>query len=150
MAYPWSQHAKRLTRSDGQPALLTGRPRKRSGNTAGHCSIVSDDHASIAGVAGGWGANPAPHGTPGGASGGAIYTDGDLYTVRVAGTIIKYDHAREGGGAIFFVSDDNTGTLRIEHSPLFRNPSEGFYTHGYPGIYFHSTGHPIIVGSSLS
>ena len=96
------------------------------------------------------GANPARHGTPGGGSGGAIYTDGNLYTVRISGSIIRNNHAREGGGAIFFVSNDHTGTLRIAHSTLHHNPSAGFHTAGFPGIFFIGAGHPVIVDSSLS
>jgi hypothetical protein len=95
------------------------------------------------------GANPAPKGSPGGGSGGAIYTDGDSYSVLVAGTIIKDNSANEGGGAIFFVSDDNTGTLTIEDSTLENNPSAGFWTRPYPGIYFHSSGAPKIIHSIL-
>ena len=98
----------------------------------------------------GWGANPAGHGTPGGGSGGAIYTDGDRYTVTVAGTIMSGNHAREGGGAIFFVSNDRTGTLRIKQSRLRHNPSAGFETAGYPGIFFLGRGHPVVTGSTLS
>jgi predicted outer membrane repeat protein len=95
------------------------------------------------------GANPASAGTPGGGSGAAIYTDGDLYTLTVAGTVITGNTAREGGGAIFFVSDDNTGTLRIQDSTLDDNPSDGFQTAGYPGIFFHSNGTPIVIGSTI-
>jgi hypothetical protein len=98
----------------------------------------------------GWGANPASSGTPGGGSGAAIYTDGDQYDVTVAGTVIEDNTAREGGGAIFFVSDNNTGALTIDDSTLHDNPSEGFSTAGYPGIFFHSNGHPNVSGSSLS
>jgi predicted outer membrane repeat protein len=88
------------------------------------------------------GANPAQSGTPGGGSGGAIYTDGDDYTVTVEGSVITGNSAREGGGAIFFVSDDKTGTLTIEHSKLSNNPNAGFQTAGYPGIFFLGQGHP--------
>ncbi len=98
----------------------------------------------------GVGANPANPGTPGGGSGAAIYTDGDQYTVTVAGTVIENNTAREGGGAIFYVSDDNSGTLTLQGSTLHNNPSEGFSTAGYPGIFFHSNGSPIVSGSSLS
>jgi predicted outer membrane repeat protein len=98
----------------------------------------------------GWGANPATSGTPGGGSGGAIYTDGDQYTLTVAGTVIEGNTAREGGGAIFFVSDDMTGTLRIQDSTLHDNPSEGFQTAGYPGIFYHSNGQPIVIGGVIS
>ena len=97
----------------------------------------------------GFGANPAAAGTPGGGSGGAIYTDGNRYSVTVAGTVIRGNHAREGGGAIFFVSDDNTGTLTIVNSTLAGNPSAVFWTRPYPGIYFHSSGHPRVINSTL-
>ena len=98
----------------------------------------------------GYGANPAVPGTPGGGSGGAIYCDGDTYSLEIEGTVIRDNHAREGGGAIFFVSDDNTGTLTIESSTLGDNPSAGFWTRPYPGIFFQSFGHPKVVDSTIS
>jgi predicted outer membrane repeat protein len=98
----------------------------------------------------GFGANPARAGTPGGGSGGAIYTDGDRYTLKVGGTVISGNHAREGGGAIFFVSNNNSGTLTIGSSTLHDNPSAGFGTPGFPGIFFHSSGHPRVTGSTIS
>jgi hypothetical protein len=96
------------------------------------------------------GANPAQAGTPGGGSGGAIYTDGDDYTVTVDGSVITGNSAREGGGALFFVSNDKTGTLTIERSKLRDNPNAGFQTAGYPGIFFLGQGHPVVLASSLS
>jgi hypothetical protein len=95
------------------------------------------------------GANPAQAGTPGGGSGGAIYTDGDQYTVTIDGSIIEDNKAKEGGGALFFVSDDKTGTLSIEGSTLRDNPNDGFSTAGYPGIFFLGAGHPDVQDSSL-
>ena len=44
------------------------------------------------------------------------------------------NHAREGGGAIFFVSNDRTGVLEIRRSVLRDNPSDGFEND--PGIFF--------------
>jgi hypothetical protein len=96
------------------------------------------------------GANPARAGTPGGGSGGAIYADGNDFTIRIEGTRIERNRAAEGGGAIFFVSNNRTGTLRIESSTLRRNPSEGFETSGYPGIFFLGSGSPRVSGSTLS
>ncbi|MEU2704069.1 hypothetical protein [Micromonospora aurantiaca (nom. illeg.)] len=84
----------------------------------------------------GTGANPARGGTPGGGSGGAIYCDGNEFAVRIAGTVIEDNSANEGGGAIFFVSNNRTGTLKIDSSTLRRNPSRGFETNGHPGIFF--------------
>jgi len=96
------------------------------------------------------GANPAKSGTPGGGSGGAIYTDGDTYTVTVDNSVISGNSAREGGGALFFVSNDKTGTLTIEYSRLSKNPNAGFATAGYPGIFFLGKGNPLVLSSSLS
>ena len=98
----------------------------------------------------GFGANPAAAGTPGGGSGGAIYTDGDNYNVVIAGTIIRNDSAREGGGAVFFVVDNNDGTLTIKDSTLHHNPSGEFFTAGFPGIFFHSSGRPIVIDSTIN
>ncbi|MCT2276518.1 hypothetical protein M3G91_02685 [Micromonospora chalcea] len=84
----------------------------------------------------GTGANPARGGTPGGGSGGAIYCDGNEFAVRIAGTVIEDNSANEGGGAIFFVSNNRTGSLQIDSSTLRRNPSRGFETKGHPGIFF--------------
>jgi hypothetical protein len=97
----------------------------------------------------GAGANPARGGTPGGGSGGAIYTDGNRYTVTVAGSIIEHNQANEGGGALFYVSNDRTGTLAIRGSTLRNNPSKGFYTDGYPGIFFLGAGKPSVSSSTL-
>jgi hypothetical protein len=99
----------------------------------------------------GWGANPAQAGTPGGGSGGAIYTDGDNYNLIIEGTFISGNSAREGGGAIFFVVDAGPGVLKIESSTLRHNPSGVFQTS--PGIYDLVDGHhahPVVVGSSIT
>ncbi len=95
------------------------------------------------------GANPAQPGTPGGGSGGGIYTDGNLFTVRLVRTVMEDNLAREGGGAIFFVSNDRTGTLSIQDSTLHDNPSQGFETAGFPGIFFLGRGQPQVTGSTL-
>lgn len=54
-----------------------------------------------------------------------------------------------GGGAIFFVSNDRTGSLVITDSELVNNPSEGFETDGYPGIFVLVDGEPDVEGSTL-
>ena len=98
----------------------------------------------------GHGANPAASGTPGGGSGGAIYTDGNTYTVRIDGTVIEDNEANEGGGAIFFVSNDKTGTMTIQNSTLAHNPSDSFETAGFPGIFFLGAHPPTVSGSTLT
>ena len=99
----------------------------------------------------GWGANPASGGTPGGGSGGAIYTDGNGYNLLIAGTVISGNTAREGGGAIFYVVDADGGTLKIEYSTLRKNPSGEFQN--APGIFDEVDGvleTPVEIRSSVS
>jgi hypothetical protein len=98
----------------------------------------------------GWGANPAAAGTPGGGSGGAIYLDGNTFTLRVAGSTITGNSAAEGGGAVFFVSNDRTGTATVSASTMTGNPSAGFETAGLPGWFFLGARPPAITGSTLA
>jgi hypothetical protein len=98
----------------------------------------------------GTGANPAQDGTPGGGSGGAIYNDGNTFTLSLCGTRIADNHANEGGGAIFFVSNDRSGSLVLRDSILCDNPSDGFETQGFPGIFVLASGDPQVSGGSLS
>ena len=88
------------------------------------------------------GANPARPGAPGGGSGGALYADGNDFRVQLVRTRMTGNHAREGGGAIFFVSNDRTGVLEIRASTLRDNPSDGFETD--PGIYFLGRGQTVV------
>lgn len=97
----------------------------------------------------GRGANPAQSGTPGGGSGGAIYNDGNTFTLTIRGSHIENNVANEGGGAIFFVSNDRTGHLVIEDSVLRNNPSHGFETSGYPGIFVLAAEDPQVTGSVI-
>lgn len=118
---------------------------RRSAFTGGRCSNGSalssigvswriSDSTFTDNRALGRGANPARPGTPGGGSGGAIYLDGDAIHLTVEDSELSGNHAREGGGAIFFVSNDRTGTLTLRGSRLTDNPSDGFET--LPGIFF--------------
>jgi hypothetical protein len=106
-------------------------------------SVLNDNKAI------GWGANPAAHGTPGGGSGGAIYNDGTNYKTLIAGTIMRDNSAREGGGAIFYVVDTGWGKLTLNESHLHHNPSGQFQT--FPGIYDSIDGHdtrPVMIHST--
>ncbi len=130
-----------------------------SGNTCSNGAALSGLDANfdvtnsllIANKAIGWGANPARPHTPGGGSGGAIFTDGDHYNLTIDGTVMRGNSAREGGGAIFFVVNAGGGTLRIEHSTLEGNPSGVFQN--APGIFDRVDGHntaPAVVDSTIS
>src|SRR5579863_7508214 len=96
-------------------------------NYAVYNSLMTDNKAI------GSGANPAKSGTPGGGSGGAIYTDGAGYNLLVDGTAMSGNTANEGGGAIFFVVNSGGGTLTIDNSTLSANPSGAFQN--APGIF---------------
>ncbi|HET6869724.1 MAG TPA: hypothetical protein VFH80_27675 [Solirubrobacteraceae bacterium] len=97
----------------------------------------------------GRGANPADPGTPGGGSGGAIYNDGNRMTLTIGGSVFSDNHANEGGGAIFFVSNDRTGTMSIRDSTLTDNPNDVFHTPGLAGIYFLGARRPTIIRTTL-
>ena len=97
----------------------------------------------------GYGANPQRADTPGGGSGGAIYNDGNLFNLRLCGNDIHDNTAKEGGGAIFFVSNNRTGRMYIDDSNLCNNPSAGFETRNFPGIFVLASELPIINNSTL-
>ncbi|SDF81590.1 hypothetical protein SAMN05216553_103417 [Lentzea fradiae] len=96
----------------------------------------------------GRGANPARDGTPGGGSGGAIYNDGNKFTLRIAGSLVEDNQANEGGGAVFFVSNDRSGSMSVQGSTLRRNPSLGFET--VKGIFYLGAGaKPEVTASTI-
>jgi hypothetical protein len=87
-------------------------------------------------VATGNGANPAEPGTPGGGSGGAIYNDGNTMTLSLCGTRIEHNQVNAHGSAIFFVSNDHSGDIRIERSVIANNVGGSWYPI-VPGISCH-------------
>jgi hypothetical protein len=77
-------------------------------------------------VADGRGENPAAPNTPGGGLGGAIYNDGNSYTLTVCGTVFQSNNANElGSGSIFQVVDDLNGELLIDQSTFISNSNSG-------------------------
>ncbi len=55
------------------------------------------------------------------------------------------------GGAIFFVSNDRSGTMSLTGSLLERNPGAGFETAGLPGIFvLAAPGQPQLFGTMLN
>ncbi|MGI9579403.1 MAG: hypothetical protein ACR2OH_14485 [Microthrixaceae bacterium] len=97
----------------------------------------------------GVGANPQRPGTPGGGNGGAIYLDGNYMTLHLKNSLVQDNHANEGGGAVFFVSNNRSGNQTIEGSTLLRNPNDGFFTAGFPGIFHLGAGPPTVVNSAI-
>jgi hypothetical protein len=82
------------------------------------------------------GGNPAQGGTPGGGSGGAIYNDGNEMTLSLCGTSIQENEVVQHGSAIFFVTNDHTGNIRIEKSVITKNLGGSWYP-TYPQISNH-------------
>jgi len=83
------------------------------------------------------GANPAQPGTPGGGSGGAIYNDGNTMSLKVYGTLIEENEVNAHGSAIFFVTNNHSGDMRIEDSVLRNNHGGSWHRSGFPGISAH-------------
>lgn len=94
----------------------------------------------------GRGGNPAMPGTPGGGSGGAIYNDGNTMTLSICGSRIEHNSAVQHGSAIFFVSNDMSGDIRIARSTITNNRGGSWYTQ-YPQISAHDAT-PIVVTDS--
>jgi hypothetical protein len=95
------------------------------------------------------GANPAQTGTPGGGSGGAIYNDGNMMTLRIFGTLIEENQVNAHGSAIFFVTNNHTGNIIIDQS-VIRNNHGGSWYPVYPGISMHSDTQIQVTNSTIT
>ena len=83
----------------------------------------------------GRGGNPRDAGTPGGGSGGAIYNDGNTMTLSVCGSKFEKNVVNAYGAAIFFVSNNHDGLLRLTDSRISGNIGGSW--HKLPGISMH-------------
>jgi len=79
------------------------------------------------------GGNPAASGTPGGGSGGAIYNDGNTMVLTIDGSQLNSNQVNTYGSAIFFVSDNLTGSVDITDSTIIGNIGGTWYDK-YPQI----------------
>ncbi|HUQ07363.1 MAG TPA: hypothetical protein VM261_32950 [Kofleriaceae bacterium] len=103
-------------------------------------SLFSHNHAI------GTGGNPPQGNSAGGGSGGAIYNDGNEMTLSLCGVTIHDNDVVQHGAAIFFVTNNHTGDVRIDQSVITRNTGGSWYTQ-YPMISTHDDT-PIVVTSS--
>ncbi|NMO16857.1 hypothetical protein HPC49_33080 [Pyxidicoccus fallax] len=94
------------------------------------------------------GANPARPGTPGGGSGGAIYNDGNTMTLSLCGTRIEHNEVNAHGSAIFFVSNDHSGDIRIDRS-VIRNNAGGSWYPTHPQISNHDDTRIVVTNSTI-
>ncbi|HQF54347.1 MAG TPA: hypothetical protein PK208_04445 [Fibrobacteria bacterium] len=81
------------------------------------------------------GGNPQDKGTPGGGSGGAIYNDGNTLTLSICGSRFEKNKVNAYGAAIFFVSNNHDGLVRMTDSRVSGNIGGSW--HNLPGIAMH-------------
>ena len=94
------------------------------------------------------GGNPQQSGTDGGGSGGAIYNDGNTMTLTILGTLIENNSVNAHGSAIFFVTNDHSGDIRIDNS-IIRNNTGGSWYPVYPGISMHDDTQCVVTNSTI-
>jgi hypothetical protein len=84
-----------------------------------------------------------------GGNGGAIYNDGNEIVLNVTSSLIENNNANEGGSAIFFVSNNMTGSITIKDSITRGNPRGTFETPNLPGFYVIAKNPAQIVNSQI-
>ena len=84
-----------------------------------------------------------------GGNGGAIYNDGNEIVLHVTGSLIENDKANEGGSAVFFVSNNHSGSITIEDSITRHNPRGTFETPDLPGFYVIAKQDAEIINSQI-
>jgi hypothetical protein len=70
-----------------------------------------------------------------GGNGGAIYNDGNEIVMNITSSLLENNMANEGGSAVFFVSNDMSGTITVKDSLTQDNPRGTFETANLPGFY---------------
>jgi hypothetical protein len=84
-----------------------------------------------------------------GGNGGAIYNDGDEIVLNVTSSLIESNMANEGGSAIFFVSNNQTGSITITDSITRNNPRGTFETPDLPGFYVIAKSPAQVINSQI-
>lgn len=84
-----------------------------------------------------------------GGNGGAIYNDGNEIVLNITSSLIENNVANEGGSAVFFVSNDRSGTITIRDSLVRNNPRGTFETPDLPGFYVLASVPAIIINSMI-
>lgn len=84
-----------------------------------------------------------------GGNGGAIYNDGNEIVMNISGSLIENNKANEGGSAVFFVSNNRSGTITITDSMTRNNPRGTFETPNLPGFYVLAKQPAVLVNSQI-
>ena len=126
-----------------QPVTIVGSTfDNNSGSSGGALGSIATSYTIVNSIFSnnktlGNGQNPAQQGTPGGGLGGAIYNDGNGYTLAICGTSFVNNTAADlGSGSIFQVVDDLKGRLVIDQSTFMGNSNTGsVQSKDHPSIY---------------
>ncbi len=84
-----------------------------------------------------------------GGNGGAIYNDGDEIVLNITSCLIENNIANEGGSAVFFVSNDQSGSITITDSLTQNNPLGTFETPDLPGFYVIAKAPATVINSQI-
>ena len=84
-----------------------------------------------------------------GGNGGAIYNDGNEIVLNVTSSLIENNMANEGGSAVFFVSNNKSGSITIKDSITRMNPRGTFETPNLFGFYVIAKAPAQIVNSQI-
>lgn len=84
-----------------------------------------------------------------GGNGGAIYNDGNEIVLNITSSLLENNVANEGGSAVFFVSNNMTGTITIKDSIVRMNPRGTFETPDLPGFYVIANGPAQVINSMI-
>ncbi len=85
-----------------------------------------------------------------GGNGGAIYNDGNEIVMNITSSLLEDNKANEGGSAVFFVSNDMSGSITIKDSIARSNPKGTFETPGLPGFYVIAKGPATVDNSQIT
>lgn len=84
-----------------------------------------------------------------GGNGGAIYNDGNEIVLNITSSLIENNTANEGGSAVFFVSNNQTGSITIADSITRNNPRGTFETPNLPGFYVIAKNPAQVINSQI-
>jgi hypothetical protein len=85
-----------------------------------------------------------------GGNGGAIYNDGNEIVLDITSSLLEDNMANEGGSAVFFVSNDMSGSITIKDSIVRNNPKGTFETPDLPGFYVIASGPAQVINSQIT
>ncbi len=85
-----------------------------------------------------------------GGNGGAIYNDGNEIVLDITSSLLENNQANEGGSAVFFVSNNKTGSITIKDSTVRSNPKGTFETPDLPGFYVIAKQPAQVINSTIT